>query len=143
MIQGLTFHDPEPLSGLNYYMVRAVKLVNSPSGSYYNLSTGITDSVSVILGKRELAIDFKIQINVFPNPAQDQIFMRFNENVHGTVIITITDIMGKEIREMKFSDIQKNDDFSITLEHIDPGMYFISAKTEEFLLVRKFEIRGY
>ncbi|WP_177204550.1 T9SS type A sorting domain-containing protein [Hymenobacter arizonensis] len=41
-----TFTDPAPLNGMSCYMVRAVKLLTTPSGSYYNLSQGTTATFS-------------------------------------------------------------------------------------------------
>lgn len=41
------FHDPAPLAGDNTYMVRAVKLEESASGTYYNASQGTFTTVNV------------------------------------------------------------------------------------------------
>lgn len=41
---GLRHTDPCPEDGENFYMVRAVELRTSPSGSYHNLSQGVFDS---------------------------------------------------------------------------------------------------
>jgi len=40
-IQGTSFHDPNGSVGNAAYMIRAVKLEETPSGSYYNPSQGI------------------------------------------------------------------------------------------------------
>lgn len=40
IVTGLTFHDANPPVGQNYYMIRAVILQTTPSGSYYNPSQG-------------------------------------------------------------------------------------------------------
>jgi hypothetical protein len=42
----LYWKDNAPLSGTNVYMVRALKLQTSGSGTYYNLSQGIFDTIS-------------------------------------------------------------------------------------------------
>ncbi len=39
------FTDPSPLSGTNVYMVRAINLEISGSGSYFNLSPGVSNSI--------------------------------------------------------------------------------------------------
>ncbi len=39
------FTDTDPLTGENWYMVRTVKLENTASGSYFNLSLGRIDSI--------------------------------------------------------------------------------------------------
>ena len=41
LVSDRQFRDATPLAGLNYYMVRAVKLQVTPSGSYYNASEGV------------------------------------------------------------------------------------------------------
>ena len=43
-ITGLSFRDSCPDNGMNYYMVRALRLEEVPSGSYYNLSQGLFGS---------------------------------------------------------------------------------------------------
>ena len=50
-----TYHDLTSTAGLKYYMVRPVKLQSTPSGGYYNLGIGITDTVTIavsVLGIR-------------------------------------------------------------------------------------------
>jgi hypothetical protein len=42
---GTAFTDPAPLAGTSVYMVRATRLEITPSGSYWNLSQGITAAV--------------------------------------------------------------------------------------------------
>jgi hypothetical protein len=48
LITGLTFLDNTPAEGTNYYLVKALKLSITPSGSYYNLSQGVEVVVSGI-----------------------------------------------------------------------------------------------
>ena len=48
-VSTLNFTDNTPLIGKNIYMVRAVKLQNTiSSGTFYNLSNGIIDSITVL-----------------------------------------------------------------------------------------------
>ncbi len=84
--------DPSPLEGTNYYMVRAVTLKETPSGSYYNMSTGITDSIAVHLVAVNDATDHSFTI--YPNPANKILTIELpdaliNEN------FTVKDITGK------------------------------------------------
>jgi hypothetical protein len=44
-VSGLSYTDSFPLIGNNVYMLRALRLETSASGSYYNLSQGIFDSI--------------------------------------------------------------------------------------------------
>jgi hypothetical protein len=140
IIPGLTYTDTEPGGGLNYYMVRAIKLEKNTSGSYYNLSTGITDSVSVILGNRELVMGSGISMTLFPNPAKDKVFLKLNEEVTGPALVTITDMTGKELSYKNLPYIHKNTPYPLNLEKIETGFYFISFKTQHYTLVRKLEV---
>ncbi|HMS65450.1 MAG TPA: fibronectin type III domain-containing protein [Ignavibacteria bacterium] len=45
MLTANSYTDNKVKSGLNYYMVRPVKLQSTPSGKYYNLGIGITGSI--------------------------------------------------------------------------------------------------
>ena len=40
-IKGITFQDKTPIKGMNYYMVRAIALQQSLTGSYYDASQGV------------------------------------------------------------------------------------------------------
>jgi len=51
-----TFTDPTPLSGTNTYMVRALKLENTPSGSYTNASQGIFLSLNPAPGNGRIPV---------------------------------------------------------------------------------------
>jgi len=63
-----SFSDPEPLNGKNVYMVRALKLESSASGSYYNLSQGVIDSLEVVTHTDEPGEILQGHIRVYPNP---------------------------------------------------------------------------
>ena len=56
LITNTTYTDSTPLNGNNVYMVRAVKLETSGSGTYYNMSLGAIDSVSVSVDNCPLAL---------------------------------------------------------------------------------------
>src|SRR6185503_17160828 len=49
IVAAAPFVDHPPSTGTYYYRVRAVRLENTPSGSFYNLSGGDGDSISVIV----------------------------------------------------------------------------------------------
>ena len=48
MVTTTNFIDPSPLDGNNVYMIRAVKLETSGSGTYYNMSIGAIDSTTYL-----------------------------------------------------------------------------------------------
>lgn len=68
------FIDEMPLTDLNFYMVKAVKLTTSPSGSYYNTSTGISDSIT--FEPTVAILNSILQIKCYPNPASTELVVQ-------------------------------------------------------------------
>ncbi|MFN3938999.1 MAG: T9SS type A sorting domain-containing protein, partial [Chitinophagales bacterium] len=73
MVNDNVFVDANPNAGLNYYMVKAVKLQTTPSGSYYNTSIGKVCGISVDLVAVESIANSTIHI--FPNPVNDKLYI--------------------------------------------------------------------
>ncbi|MEI6900871.1 MAG: T9SS type A sorting domain-containing protein, partial [Bacteroidota bacterium] len=140
IINGLTFHDPTPLQGDNFYMVRALKLEKTPSGSYYNLSTGVMNSVFVILGNNDAQ---RISTNIFtiyPNPAKDHIDIKFSREVQGEVSVVLTDLAGRELTQQQLLNLRKDQPYSVNLKGISSGVYFITIQIGNIKLTRKVEV---
>ena len=70
-VSGIQYTDPSPTPGNNVYMVRALKLEISASGTYYNLSQGVIDSVDVIIGIEQIEREEHGQLKIYPNPSGD------------------------------------------------------------------------
>ncbi len=68
IVADTTFTDAGLSDKVNHYMVRAVTLETSVTGSYYNLSQGILDTISIIINSSETP-DADRQITVYPIPA--------------------------------------------------------------------------
>ncbi len=87
-----TFTDKSFGGGRNIYMVRALKLEQVPSGSYYNLSQGIFSEILVNpLAKN--STDQKLFL--YPNPAENSVRIAFKADISGYVKILIYDSEGK------------------------------------------------
>ena len=69
LVTGTTFTDNTvAFGGLNTYIVKAVQLKNTASGSYFNQSLGIRDDENFTVGISDLIAD---DIAIYPNPAKD------------------------------------------------------------------------
>lgn len=70
MVTVTSFLDGVGVSGLKYYQVRPVKLTLTPSGKYYNLGIGVTDTATVSFAPLQIeAVQPTVQLSVYPNPA--------------------------------------------------------------------------
>lgn len=119
-VTGTTYTDATPLQGLNIYMVRAVKLESSPSGTYYNQSIGITASLDNMngLNTKQAA---QLAPTVFPNPAKSTIEVQFPEQT-GSYILT--DISGKILLE----GTVQNPTLNLSVENLTSGFYYLTYK---------------
>jgi len=128
MINYSPYEDVTPINGLNYYMVRAVTLKETPSGSYYNLSTGVTDSITIEFTGIE---NFEnTNFTIHPNPASEFITLTCPVELIGENII-IKDITGKVV----FRSICNATTTSINLTELSPGMYLLSIKDRNRKLI--------
>lgn len=95
-ITGTSFNDPNFMfdPGTYRYMVRAVKREESPSGIYFNMSTGRTGNV-VSTGVEEISDHFAMDI--YPNPASRYINVRIAEENFLIGSIKLINLEGKVI----------------------------------------------
>jgi hypothetical protein len=131
LVNVTTYNDSFGTDGTKYYMVRAVKVQNSPSGSYSNLSIGVTSApVTIDYPYSESQyvnpISNIVSANLYPNPASDvlNIALTAQKAVIGTV--TITNINGQTLYT---KDMQLNsgiNNIQISVESFIPGIYYAS-----------------
>ncbi len=121
------FVDRSPNLGNNIYMIRAVRLENVPSGSYFNYSLG---SFSETIAYPS---EFNTQIVIAPNPSNGQIKIALPATKK-LKSISLYDLEGNNINSFKI-DPNPNKDFielnlkSQSKESIAQGLYYI-----EFIL---------
>lgn len=129
LINLTTYNDSFGTDGTKYYMVRAVKVQNTPSGSYNNLSIGVVSSPVTIdypysESQSANTIGNIVSANLYPNPASDvlNIALTAQKAVIGTV--TITNIYGQTLYT---KDVQLNsgtNNIHISVEGLTAGVYY-------------------
>ncbi|MCX6350403.1 MAG: YCF48-related protein, partial [Bacteroidetes bacterium] len=115
------FTDSFPLSGKNIYMIRAVKLENTPSGTYYNMSQGIMDSLTFITGISTLQSQMSI-VKYYPNPFSNVIKI---EMPAGAVNFLITDVTGRKVYQQSITPNTKN--YEWNAEGFSQGVYLLQV----------------
>ena len=142
-VQEAFYTDNTPLSGNNVYMVRAIKLEASGSGTYYNLSQGIFDSIYLTtVGINNNQID-NPEINIFPNPADNLINIVFEKSSNQCLIIELINLQGtlvfrKSIMPQFFPHIEK-----IDVGGFPSGIYFIRISDNNSAIIRKIIIENH
>ena len=104
-------------SGNDYYMVRAVKLEETASGSYYNLSLGAIGSYSPV----GLPESKKLEFGLYPNPATSFVTISTDEKIEN---ISVLSLDGKTL--INNSNPVSN---RIDILNLTSGVYVVAIKS--------------
>ena len=130
LLTATTFHDVTGHNGHKYYMVRPVKLQSTPSGGYYNLGIGVTDTATVSFASslEVAAVTPSIQISLFPNPATD--LLNITVGAANTGIATIC-IVNEAGQQMSMTTKQLNSGtnaYQLNVAKYPAGIYTLKIK---------------
>jgi Zn-dependent metalloprotease len=82
---------------------------------------------SLTKGKEQGTMDDDA-LRVFPNPAKEQLTLRFNAAVAGTQSLSVTDPLGRVIMQ-KTIDVQDGfNNIKVSLDNLESGLYFIKME---------------
>lgn len=117
IVADTTFTDAGLSDKVNHYMVRAVTLETSVTGSYYNLSQGILDTISIIINSTETP-DADRQITVYPNPADGKCRVTSDSGIES---VTIYDACLRPLGTFKVNA----QEMDIDVSGYAPGIYLL------------------
>lgn len=125
-----TFIDAAGTDGFYYYMVRPTKLQQTPSGTYYNLGLGITDTATVSFPPPVAIGDTRraaAGILCFPNPAADILNIYGNGFRGNTLTLSLIDISGKVVLHQNHSFAQEEFTLSENISALPAGTYLVQV----------------
>ncbi len=132
-LNALTFTDLNPYNGTNYYVVKAIKLETSNTGTYYNSSLGVMAIVSGVVGTNTMLEENKtLSLSIYPNPASTQFTIETEINS----LINIFDLQGR----LMFTGLNKNTNIQINTSNWAKGIYIVNcsnggvSKTEKLII---------
>jgi hypothetical protein len=141
LIEDTTYVDTAPVAGLDLYMVRAVKLETTASGTFFNLSPGIIDSIEVSAGLEPPVTG--VMLNSFPNPFAGATRVYYRLQHAGPVQIRIHDVAGRLVREMD-EGLREAGSYYLRWDgrdsrgrRVSSGVYFLSLDAGSLNLSRK------
>lgn len=111
-----------------FYLVRAVKLEKSGSGTYYNLSQGSFADSLFLTGIAENADVSAFQI--FPNPASERFSVQFSATIFGNATLKIFDALGREIFVKNLVIESENLGTDVNIAGLARGMYVVEVKSD-------------
>ncbi len=101
VIGDTSFVDTTPRPGNNTYMVRAMRVETTGSGTYCNLSGGVIDSVLAetgVLAGPPSATGY--HLSCYPNPFNPETTLRYHLPAEGEVRLDIYSVAGRRIRTL-------------------------------------------
>ena len=142
MLTATDYHDAAPApDGLKYYMVRPVKLQATPSGAYYNLGVGITDTSTVSFPVPPLQVATvapRIELSVFPNPAQNYLNANVSADAPGIVTMYVVDVTGR-VSDICTRQLNKgNNYYALNISNMASGTYTLVVKDGDNVIVKKW-----
>lgn len=135
LISGTTFTDYAGTDGSKWYMVRAVKLEQNPSGSYYNLSLGTKDSgmVDYPTSVYQLA---KQDIVLYPNPASTYLIVESDINEGWVSVISVD---GRMLYRQSLSTLPRaGNGYNLDISNLPNGQYIIQLNSKGNIHTQKF-----
>lgn len=138
MLTATSFRDSAGTSGMKYYLVRPVKLVQTPSGGYYNLGIGIVDSANVTYPLHVAGIRSVGQISLFPNPAAYWLRAVLDCPASCTAEIAIKNMAGSTLIRQRTGLHTGSNSLSWDVAALPAGVYLLEVRAADAVLVRKW-----
>jgi hypothetical protein len=124
----------DPYNGTNYYIVKAIKLETSNTGTYYNSSLGVMTIATGVLGTNTKIEETKTyNLAIYPNPAQTE----FNIETEANSTITVMDLNGRVV----FETISKNTVTQVNTSNWAKGIYLVNSNNGTASITEKLIIQ--
>lgn len=134
LVAGTTFTDSFGNAGTYWYMVRPSKLQSTPSGTYYNLGLGATQSGTFKYPKYEVGIhhiDPPFSVSIAPNPARDYTQLSISSHAQAQLNISITDVQGKTLYNTSMKLRAGQNIQMLDMSSYAPGLYLVQLQSAQ------------
>ncbi len=139
LITGNTFTDTDfESNGDFYYTVRSVDLLENNSGSFYNVSGGVTGDITTIYTGLE-KIERDEVLRVFPNPAKDNISIKYEGFQEGIYQFDIMNINGQILTSERMI-FGEEGLIEMDVSHLEKGVYILSFRNGENLINKRLVV---
>ena len=128
-----SFLDYPPYTGMHKYMVRAYRLEQVKTGSFYNMSIGLIDSAQTTSINEIAEENSDFSLMVWPNPALDLLNIKCNSTVIGPIEIFLYDISGRMIQHRMLH----NSTMTFDLSYCQPGVYLLRFVGDDNFFITK------
>jgi len=118
-----------------------VKLQSTPSGSYYNLGIGITDTATVTFPAIPTLVhntNSSVKAEVFPNPVRNELNLVVDVAAEETADIYIVSISGSVLYPATKHLMAGQNVFQLNVSTLPAGMYTVCIRTQTGTTTQKW-----
>ena len=98
----------------------------------YNTSRSNIATNDPTTGLNENLMDSKL-VAIYPNPANNEIFIEFQKNGIANRMVEIIDLNGQIVKKV----ITHSDKTIINIDNLNSGVYIVSIKTDKGVIIQK------
>jgi hypothetical protein len=80
-------------------------------------------------------LNFNNEIFLYPNPAGEQINIRFNESLNSKITLSVVNLLGETVIQNHYSNLSEA---TIDISQLKSGMYILQIRNEKGMLSKKF-----
>jgi len=111
-----------------------VKKITSPAGTYYNLSQGVFDSVSVSFPANIAGIQKPLEVIAYPSPTQSILTVQLSKLLNQDLKGEILNVLGQSLQIFTVSD----QNTTLNVAELPTGIYFVQISGDGYKGVTKF-----
>jgi hypothetical protein len=136
-INGNTYSNDAPHQGTVYFMVRGVRLEETKSGSFHNLSQGrFTQTDNLINTSIDPILTKVNDLGVYPNPSSGLITLRYTAHNGDQVTASVLDLKGQKVHTSTLSGFGTQS-HKLDLTNLPSGLYLIKVNNATQRIVIK------
>lgn len=122
-------------NGTFTYAVKAIKLENTPSGSYYNTGGAGFVNINHITNSISKISKNNLDLEIFPNPSNGIFNVKVYNNQSLESLVSIYELSGKKVLNFKIENTRN--DFNFDLTNQNKGIYILNISNNEGVTVKK------
>ena len=128
-----------------FSIARNVTIINNKvSGEIYTtkFKTVEMNIMEPVITDIKKSVPALIMLTLFPNPAVNEVFVKFNSATKTASNIDLVDISGKMVESFKTAELNlMNDTYKINIGNYPKGAYFIRVAADEKIAMQKLIIQ--
>jgi hypothetical protein len=123
------FLDPSPFSGVSYYRLKQIDFDGTVSFSNIR---------SIRFGEEETSDD-ALQVELYPNPSCDLLFIQLSENPEGQVKFEFINVLGQKVKEVKPINSNKRG-YQIEVSDLPNGNYLLRTQLGSSYVIKHIQV---